>query len=100
MRTHLTFNTHARLFGWMTKNKEKCVRVTGEDPMICFAKPLVNMDLGPMTYAHADFPPKIQWWLKKHCPYQFVKTGEAKSTLLMRIRNYRLYAKKEGHTTP
>lgn len=87
MKTYLTFNTNARLFGWINQHRRRCIQITGEDPVHCFARPIANRDLGPMTYNHADFPPKIQWWLKKHCPYPFVRTGEAKSTILMRIKD-------------
>lgn len=94
MRTYLTFNQNARLFGWMVKHKEECALVTGQDPMLCFSKPIANQDLGPLPYTHADFTPRIQWWLKKHCPYKFVRTGKAKNTLKLLIMNYLKYKKK------
>lgn len=75
---YLTFNQKARLFGWLQKNRNLCRQVTGHDPVECVAIPFSNRDIGGLTYTRADFPPPVQWWMDKRCPYPFVKSGKRK----------------------
>lgn len=91
---YLTFNQNARLFSWLQKNSNLCIQVTGEDPLRALNKPIANRDLGPLPYTHADFTDKVQWFLDKHCPYPFVKSGEGKRNHILSIR-YWYYKRKK-----
>lgn len=88
MRIHLTFNQQARLFSWLQQNAEACMRVTGHNPIIYLSKLIAPRDLGRLPIAHADFPPNAQWWVDKHCPYGFAKSGKAKRHILLSIKDW------------
>lgn len=95
MKIYLTFNQNARLFSWLQKNRHLCRQVTGHDAVECVAIPLTDRDLGPLPYTHADFPSPVQWWLDKHCPYPYVKSGKGKRyPLLLMLKDWYYKRKK------
>ena len=94
---YLKFNQHARLYSWLQQHSDLCRAVTGKNPVECIAKPIAAIDLKTLPYTHADFPPDVQWWVDKHCPYHFVKTGEGKKhPILLIIKDWYYHKVKKG----
>lgn len=93
---YLRFNQNARLHSWLQQHSDLCRAVTGKDPVFCLAKPIAAIDLRHLPYTHANFTPSVQWWMDKHCPYDFVKTGEGKANWIIKIKDWYYYKIKKG----
>ena len=94
---YLTFNKHARLYSWLQQHRDLCLRVTGENPVECIAKPIAPIDLKALPYTHANFTPRVQWFINKHCPYHFARSGKAKKHhILLIIKDWYYYKIKKG----
>jgi len=90
MRIYFTYKQYTRFHDWVIRHQHECKEKTGSNIAQYFGYLTKDgsRNLGPLLYAHLEAPWYVLYWLKRNCPYPFVKDKIGEPTILERVRYF------------